>query len=110
MKPLLDILKLSLVAALFCPLLSQAETTIRSSLSCVTERELSPVLEKYQEIAILEFASHRVLSGNMVAIHAVLYMNPGEKTWTLIEKWGDDMYCVIGVGTGAGPVQLGEKL
>lgn len=110
MKPLLDILRLSLVAAFFSPIFAHAEITYPTNLVCVTEKELTPVLNKYQEQPVLKFSSMRVIGNNAGYLQSVLYMNTTTKTWTLVEQWGDDLYCVVSIGIDAEPIISGEKI
>jgi UDP-glucose 4-epimerase len=110
MKPLLDTLRLSLVTAFFFPLFAQAETIYRTQLVCVTAQELVPVLEKYQEKPILKFSAHRVVGNSVVNLPSVLYMNSTTKTWTLIEQWAEDLFCVVSIGSDSEPILSGEKI
>ncbi len=110
MKPLLDTLRLSLVTAFFFPLFAQSEIIYPTQLVCVTAQELVPVLEKYQEKPILKFSSHRVVGNSQGHLQSVLYMNPTTKTWTLVEQWAEDLYCVVSIGSEAEPILPGEKI
>ncbi len=111
MKPLLDTLRMSLVAAFFLPLFAQAEIIYPTKLVCVSAQELTPVLEKFQEKPILKFSSHRVVGNSQGYLQAVLYMNPSTKTWTLVEQWAEDLYCIVSIGSDAEPVlPSGDKI
>lgn len=110
MKPLLDILRLSLVAAFFSPLFAQAEVVYPTKLVCVTEQELTPVLTKYQEQPVLKFSSMRVVGNSQGYLQSVLYMNPTTKTWTLVEQWDENLYCIVSIGIDAEPAISGDKI
>lgn len=110
MKPLLDILRLSLVAAFFSPFFAQAEIIYPTKIVCVTEQELTPVLTKYQEQPVLKFSSMRVIGNTQGYLQSVLYMNATTKTWTLVEQWSDDLYCIVAIGVDAEPAVQGDKI
>lgn len=111
MKPLLDILRLSLVAAFFSPLFAHAEIVYPTKIVCVAAEELTPVLNKYQEQPVLKFSSMRVIGNSQGYLQAVLYMNPTTKTWTLVEQWAEDLYCIIAIGVDAEAATVaGDKI
>lgn len=101
MKPLLDILRLSLLAAFFSPLFAHAEIVYPTRIVCVAEEQLTPVLNKYQEKPVLKFSSIRMIGNSQGYLQAVLYMNLTTKTWTLVEQWADDLYCIVAIGEDA---------
>lgn len=110
MKPLLDILRLSLVAAFFSPLFAHSETIYPTKIVCVSEQELTPVLNKFQEQPVLKFSSMRIIGNAQGYLQSVLYMNPTTKTWTLVEQWADDLYCIVAIGENAEPAVQGDKI
>lgn len=68
--------------------------TAKLDLVCVSYSDLIGKIKEYAEIPMV-----RGLSSRGDSIHAiVLYINPVTKSWTLVEKPTDNLYCILGIG------------
>ena len=71
---------------------------------CVTEQQIEDTLiEKYKERPMLVMTTSREINGKPTTVSTVLFVNPKTRSWTLAEKWGENNYCVIGMGEGITP-------
>lgn len=74
--------------------------TAKLDVVCVSASDLLGTLKEYAEIPLARGATIR---GDSVHV-MVLYINPVTKSWTLVEKPTDNLYCVLGVGGSFEPV------
>jgi hypothetical protein len=78
-------------------------TTLPSHLMCVNEQQLSATLDDFQETPAMTMISTRIIMGQEVANSTVLFVNYKERTWTLVEKISEDMYCISALGSNIDP-------
>lgn len=95
------------LSLLLIPSLSFAQSNLNDDLktfniavSCVNSIQLEELSEKFEELPVFRALSLRSENGPIVSRSLVLFFNPKEKSYTLYEKFGDNMYCVISLGTG----------
>lgn len=92
-------LKYSLLSGTFLvSIAAQAEVTMTLPVICVDAATLTEVLEEYNEKPMLTMNTVRDVGGQAVAVPTVLFVNQQTKTWTLVEKIDDSMYCAISAG------------
>lgn len=70
---------------------------------CGTDAELTAILERYGERAMMIMSSERQLGSDAWQFSAVFFANPSTGTWTLIEQIQDDLYCAVASGTDLAP-------
>lgn len=82
------------------------ENTVEFSSYCMSEKQLTNLLQKYKEVPMFTMSSTRVLNEKMIR-HSptTLFANPKEGSWTLVEKVMDELYCVIATGMGITPIR-----
>lgn len=68
--------------------------------SCVDSVELDNLSSSFNELPVFRAISIRQENNKTVSRLIVLFFNPKEKTYTLYEKFGQDLYCVISLGFG----------
>lgn len=70
---------------------------------CVDVVSLEKVLDKHGEDPALTMISTREIGSRYQAVPTVFFINPKTKSWTLVEKVADNLYCVIAVGQEVAP-------
>ncbi len=93
----------ALAFALTAPLvMAQSVTT---GLMCADWPRINQTLQQYQESPMLRMQSLRKINGEVTRIPAVVFVNATTGTYTLVERWDEDQYCVILVGEHFTPYQ-----
>jgi hypothetical protein len=84
---------------------SRAETRAANlDVLCVDERTLEVLVSsEYNEVPMLTLTSTRTIKGKDVTLPTVLFVNPETRSWTLVEQWGKNLYCIISLGVDATP-------
>lgn len=76
---------------------------------CASGSVLFETLKDYGEIAMISLISYRNLATNQDVdtsrLDSKLFANPSTGTWTLVERHGNDLYCVIGIGEQLKPIR-----
>lgn len=80
-----------------------SEKTISTELICTSPMGLEQVLEKHKEEPFLTAISVRNLDGKLVAMSTVMFINSKTKSWTLVEKINENLYCVSAMGEHIAP-------
>lgn len=88
---------------------NESSLVLNTSLLCTTSKGLEQVLDKHGEEAALTAMGIRDIDGNFVAVSTVLFINPKTKSWTLVEKIKEDLYCVAALGESISPYISEEK-
>jgi hypothetical protein len=70
---------------------------------CVSSQELTTTLARYGENPALTMMSSRVMDQQQQVHSSVLFVNYDTKTWTLVEKVQEDLYCVSAMGNEIQP-------
>ena len=73
---------------------------------CVGELQFAETMTSYGEVPFLTMTTMRPVDKKMELFEAyptVMFMNPSTLSWTLVEKRGDDNYCVTAVGQNIQP-------
>ena len=78
-------------------------TTVQVDAYCVNTQSLYQIITEHEEKPMLTAISVRMIRDSEVPLATVLYVNPDTKSWTLVEKIRDDLYCVVGMGDNIKP-------
>jgi hypothetical protein len=71
---------------------------------CVDEITLTDsIIKEYGESAMLTMVSSRDVNGKTVDFATVMFVNPKTRSWTMVEKWDDKTFCIVGVGGSLSP-------
>ena len=74
---------------------------------CVTQEILFPTINSYGEQPMLSLNSKRITPVGQEQQNSqypsILFANPSTGTWTLVERHGENVFCVVGVGEGLKP-------
>jgi ABC-type bacteriocin/lantibiotic exporter with double-glycine peptidase domain len=80
-----------------------SEEIIQVSATCLSPSNLAKVLAEFKETASLTMTSYRE-NGNDLAEHkTVLFINYNKNTWTLVEQFSKDKFCVTATGDDIKP-------
>ena len=80
-------------------------TQFPTSLMCVGEKDLAQTITEFEELSFAGGVSMRDLPGvGLVKNNLVIFVNPKTQSWTIVERFTKDMYCVIALGEGFRPL------
>lgn len=102
MKKLLAIL-------LMMPVIAFSQTNAKETVKnieaeCITLQSLDSLLNEFDELPFVRGLSNRQIGTTAIQNPMVLFVNAKTMTWTLMEKTGDGLYCILAVGTTFEPV------
>lgn len=81
-----------------------AVTTVPVDVYCMDRKGLWEMIERYNEKPLLLGTSIREIKGKEVEIPLVLYASrEGENSFSVVEKLGDDTFCIVAIGTDMKP-------
>ena len=73
-------------------------------LICGTEQQFKDsIIGYYKETPLISFSTMRIIQGQEIHLVSMLFVNQETMTWTLVERWSSDIYCVVAAGTGFEP-------
>ncbi len=95
---------LALTVGIIHTSIASESVVINTKTSCVSYPTLTEVLEKYGEIPFVSMTAYRSARGDTVVhLPAIMFVNPTTKSYTLVEKFNDELYCVISIGEKLNP-------
>lgn len=84
-------------------LLSAAMVThaedVQSFLVCEEWPVVKQMLDASAERPFLKGLSHRGINGELARFETIIFVNPDSGTFTVVERWTDEMFCVVQSGT-----------
>lgn len=82
------------------PLLAN-EVTQFTTLTCISEKDLEQTITEFGELSFAGGVSMREIPGaGLVQNDLVIFVNPKTRSWTVVEQFTKDMYCVVAGGEG----------
>lgn len=82
---------------------SEIATGIITEFPCTDLKSVSEVLKKYGEEPAFTGVSTREIAGKFIPISMVIFINNKTKSWTIVEKYSENIYCVSGMGPEISP-------
>ena len=78
----------------------QAENVQRGKLTviCAEWPEIGKMLGNYGERPFLRAISNRFEESGNSTNRMIIFTNPASHSYSIVEQWADDLYCVISVG------------
>jgi hypothetical protein len=70
---------------------------------CLSAKDLTSLIDEFKEIPYVRGISRPVV-GDDSSLPLVIFVNPQTKTFTIAEKAGTDIYCILAVGANFQPV------
>jgi hypothetical protein len=70
---------------------------------CADSKAIQQLLRDYQEVPALEMVSVREQGSRTIENPAGFFINYETKTWSFIEKTGQNKFCIIAVGGEIAP-------
>lgn len=96
---------LALTVGLIHPSTASEITQFPNTLLCVDQKSLSQTITEFEELSFAGGVSMRDVPGvGFVKNNLVIFVNPKTQSWTIVERFTKDMYCVIAVGEGFRPL------
>ncbi len=69
-----------------------------SQITCSDEKTVLKVINESGETPMLKMTNLRYTNGMPTENVSILFMNIETKTWTLVERFNEETFCVIGLG------------
>lgn len=96
---------IALTAGIIHPSTASEITLFPTSLMCVDKRGITQTITEFEELSFAGGVSMRDLPGvGLVKNNLVIFVNPKTQSWTIVERFTKDMYCVVAVGEGFRPL------
>lgn len=74
-------------------------TQFPTYLNCLDEKNLSETITEFEEIPFAGGISIREIPDvGMVTNNLVIFVNPKTMSWTIVERFSKDSYCVVSLG------------
>jgi len=72
-----------------------------TTLMCVDQKGLTETVSQFQEISFAGGVAMRDVPGvGLVKNNLVIFVNPVTRSWTIVERFSTDLYCVVALGEG----------
>lgn len=71
---------------------------------CMSVTDLGELLKNFEEVPFVRGVSYREEGKEQVLSTLVVFVNTQNKSWTIVERTPEKMYCVIAVGRELEPV------
>ena len=97
MRTLVLIFTLLSTAAVF----AQEDTASQyfpTTILCTNWETVGRSLSRYGEKPMIKSQSIRFVGGNRQMVHMIIFTNPETRTWTMIEQFDNELYCIMGAG------------
>jgi len=96
---------IALTAGIIHPSTASEITQFPTSLMCVDKRGITQIITEFEELSFAGGVSMRDVSGvGLVANNLVIFVNPKTKSWTMVERFSKELYCIVAVGEGFRPL------
>lgn len=87
------------------PSLANEITQFPTTLSCIGEKDLQQTITEFGELSFAGGVSMREIPGvGLVQNNLVIFVNPKTLSYTIVERFTQDMYCVVALGEGFRPI------
>lgn len=81
---------------------------IKLSASCSSEERVLSLIKKFEEVPMLRMESERELGdGKTVEFITIMFVNPNTLSYTIVERFTKDIYCITGTGKNVTPMLEG---
>lgn len=95
----------SLALTVGLPLHSMASDVVQfpTRLACTDYKTIIKNVDKFKEKPFAIMESFRDFNGTVLTTTTLLFVNPKTKSYTMVEKFNDDLYCVVSMGENLEP-------
>jgi hypothetical protein len=70
---------------------------------CINSKDLAGTIDDFKEIPFVRGVSTPIMEGAGASV-LVIFANPTTGTFTIVERTGEDLYCVLAIGSSFEPV------
>jgi hypothetical protein len=97
-------------AVLFAALSVQAQEifTVTTLTNCSNWDSINAMLSSYHEQPMLQMTALRRIDNQEVMVQSILFANKNTGSYSLIEKWNDEQFCLVQVGQDLKPHSAGR--
>lgn len=72
-----------------------------TTLICVGQKDLTDTITEFQELSFAGGVAMRDVPGvGLVKNNLVIFVNPTTQSWTIVERFNTELYCVVALGEG----------
>lgn len=98
-------MKKILLSLLLVPLMAFAQVTLIPTSKICSDREiLNSALTDFEEQPLLIMSNNKVIDDQKIESHVtILFANNKTGSWTLVEQWNDNFFCVVAMGSNIKP-------
>lgn len=90
---------LALTAGIVHPSIASEITKFPTELICVDQQGLTETITEFEEIGFAGGVAMRdIHSVGLVENNLVIFVNPKTQSWTIVERFSKDLYCVLALG------------
>ena len=86
----------------------QEQTSLPFNVICVSWDQAKNLIDKYNEKPMLHSRSYRTIQGQLQLVENIIFVNSETHSWTWIERWYQDLYCVLGAGEQFEPYSFNQ--
>lgn len=108
MKKLLATLMFVSAAALAQEKDAPKVDTVKFDAYCMSTQAIGKILGKYEEQPMMNMIVGRDVEGKSMEFVTILFANPKTGTWSLVERVGEEAFCVTATGTKIAP-HIGDR-
>jgi len=72
---------------------------------CSEWADLDAVTKEVKEDPAFRFSALRIINGVKRLVPGMIFLNKGTTSFTIIERWDEDQYCVIALGEAMLPYE-----
>lgn len=76
---------------------------IKFDAACGTEDQINVLINQYGERPLLQMVSERDTSAGEIQSLTIIFANPKTRSYTIVERMTDNVFCVTGTGIGISP-------
>jgi hypothetical protein len=96
---------LVLTVGIYHPSVASEITQYPSVLMCVDQKGISELITQFEELSFAGGVSMRdIPSVGIVQNNVVIFVNPKTMSFTIVERFSKDLYCVLALGEGFRPL------
>lgn len=78
--------------------------TVPVDLVCVNSGQIDNILDEFGEIPFVHMKSQRQQGSRPVVSNSlIIFANPKTKTYTMVEQYAPEIFCIVATGEGLAP-------
>jgi len=92
---------LALTVGIIHPSIASDVQQFPTTLVCVDQKGLTQTITEFEELSFAGGVAMRDVPGvGLVKNNLVIFVNPKTQSWTIVERFSTELYCVVALGEG----------